>query len=99
MSTQFNCQKHFYFWQFSLVKLLCFKQFSFAFVYSLKIKTVLFKEIQFILSAQFSSTWPVDRTLSGTTTSGQSVPVRDGKKRYYAFPRGLALLERHHQIV
>ena len=35
-------------------------------------KTVLFQTIQFSISTQFSSIWPIDRTLSGTPTLGQS---------------------------
>ena len=35
-------------------------------------KTVLFRAIQFSMSTQFSSIWPLDRTLSGATTPGQS---------------------------
>ena len=29
---------------------------------------------------QFSSIWPIDRTLSGATTQGQSGPESDGNK-------------------
>ena len=36
----------------------------------LYIKTVLFQTIQFSTSIQFSSIWPIDRTLSGATTPG-----------------------------
>ena len=36
------------------------------------IKTVLFQAIQFSISIQFSSIWAIDKTLSGTTTPGQS---------------------------
>ena len=35
-------------------------------------KTVLFQTIQFSISTQFSYIWPIDRTLSGVTTPGQS---------------------------
>ena len=37
-------------------------------------KTVLFLTIQFFISTQFSSIWPIDRTLSGATTPGQTGP-------------------------
>ena len=40
-------------------------------------KTVLFQTIQFSISTQFSSVWPIDRTLSGATTLGQSGPRSD----------------------
>ena len=32
------------------------------------------------MSTQFSSIWPIDRTLSGATTLGQSGPGNDGNK-------------------
>ena len=41
-------------------------------------KTVLFQTIKFCISTQFSSIWPIDRTLSGATTPGQSGPGSDG---------------------
>ena len=44
-------------------------------------KTVLFQTIQFSISTQFSSIWPIDRTLSGATTPGQSEPGSDGNER------------------
>ena len=37
-------------------------------------KTVLLQTIQFSISTQFSSIYPIDRTLSGATTPGQSGP-------------------------
>ena len=43
-----------------------------VFVYKqLNVKTVLFQTIQFSISTQFSSVWPIDRTLSGATTLDQ----------------------------
>ena len=52
---------------------------SIVFVYTLlNVKTVLFQTIQFSVSTQFSSIWPINRTLSGATTSGQSGPWSDG---------------------
>ena len=36
------------------------------------LKTVLFQTIQFSINTQFSSIWPIDRTLSGATTPDQS---------------------------
>ena len=50
-------------------------------------KTVLFQTIQFILSTQFTSIWPIDRTLSGATTSGQSGPGSDGNKMVFHIPQ------------
>ena len=57
-----------------------FKQFSLALVRSLDAKTVLFQAIQFSISTQFSSIWPIDRTLSGATTPDQSGPGSDSNE-------------------
>ena len=62
-------------------------------------KTVLFQVIQFSISTQFSSIWPIDITLSDATTTGQSEPDSNGNERYSAFPKGPALLEPHQLIV
>ena len=46
---------------------------STIFVYiQLNVTTVLYQTIQFSINSQFSSTWPIDRTLSGTTTPDHS---------------------------
>ena len=50
------------------------------------------------ISTQFSSIWPEDRTLSGVTTPGQSVPGSDAIKGYPTLPIAPALQETHHQI-
>ena len=55
--------------------------YSFFFVYTpLNIKTVLFQTIPFSESTKFSSIWPIDRTLSGATTPGESGPGSNGNK-------------------
>ena len=55
---------------------------SIVFVYTLlNVKTVLFQAIQFSISTQFSSIWPIYKPLSGTTTLGQSGPGSDGNER------------------
>ena len=65
--------QQFYFKQFSLTYVDSF------FVYTLlNVKTV--QEIQFSISTLFSSIWPIDRTLSGATTLGQSGPGSDGNE-------------------
>ena len=43
-------------------------------------KTVPFQTIQFSLCTQCSSIWPIDRTLLGATTPGQSGPESDSIK-------------------
>ena len=60
-----------------MTKQFYFKQFGLALVRSLNVKTVLLQTIQFSLSTQFSSIWPIDRTLSGATTQNQSEPGSD----------------------
>ena len=51
------------------------------------------------MSTQFSSIQSIDRTLSDATTPGQRRPESDGNEGVSAFPKALALLEPHHQIV
>ena len=43
-------------------------------------KTVLFQTIPFSTHTQFSSIWPMDRTLLGATTTSQSGPGSDGNE-------------------
>ena len=46
-----------------------------------------------------SSIWPIDRTLTGTTTLGQSGPESNGNDRLHStFPKAPGL-EPHHQSV
>ena len=54
-------------------------------------KIVLFQTIQFSISRQFSSIWPIDRTLSGATTQGQSRPVVNGNERVLRIPQGSSI--------
>ena len=51
------------------------------------------------ISSQFSSIWPIDRTLSAATTPGQSGPGAMAMKRYSAFSKAPALLEPPYQII
>ena len=55
MSTQFDCQKHFCFKSFSLLKQIYIKQFSTAYERSIDVKTVLFKAVQFSTITKFNS--------------------------------------------
>ena len=41
----------------------------------------------------------MNRVLSGATTPGQNGPECDGNKGAFVFPKALALLEPHHQVV
>ena len=76
-------------------------QFSISTVFCLL--TVKWKKVNFkqpsLAKLQFSSIWPIDRTLSGATTSGQSEPGSDGNKEVFYIRQAPALLEPHHQIV
>ena len=102
ISTQVKCQKHFYFKQFSSVnKVKCFQVLLCITNYSIKhqsfiftqfnVKTVLFQTIQFIISTQFSSIYPINRTLSGATTPGQSGPGSDGNKGVLHIPQSSSI--------
>ena len=53
----------------------------------LNVKTVLFQTIQFSISTQFSSIWPIDRTLSIATTLGQSELGSDGNEGVLRIPQ------------
>ena len=50
-------------------------------------KTLLFQGIQFSINTHFISIWPIDRTLSGATTLGQSRPGSDGNKGVLCTPQ------------
>ena len=52
---------------------------------------VLFQTIQFNISMQFSSTWPIDRTISGATTPGQSGPESDGNEGTLHIPQSYSI--------
>ena len=68
-----------------------FKHFSLAWVPSLNIKTVLFQIILFSISSHFSSIWPIDKTLSGATTPGQSRPGSDGNEGVLWIPQSSSI--------
>ena len=78
--------------QFSIQKQFHFKQFSLAEIHSLNVKTVLFKRIQFSISTQFSSIWPMDRTLSDATTPGQSEPGSDNNDGVLHIPQSSSII-------
>ena len=62
-------------------------------------KTVLFQAIQFNISTQFSSIWPIDRAQSSANTPGQNGPGSVAMKGCSTFPKAPVSLEPHHQIV
>ena len=45
------------------------------------------------------SIWPIDRTLSGATTQGESEPTSNGNEGALRIPQTPALPEPRHQIV
>ena len=62
------------------------------FIYiQLIIKTFLYQAIQFIRSTQISSIWPIERTLSGATTPGQSGAGRYGREGVLRIPQSSSI--------
>ena len=57
----------------------------------LYILTVLFQTIQFSLSTQFSSIWPIDKTLSGATTPSLSGPRNDDNEGILHIPQNSSI--------
>ena len=43
------------------------------------------------MSTQFSSIWPIDRTLSSATTPGQNGPGSDGNERVFHIPQSSSI--------
>ena len=65
-----------------------------SFVYTrLNDRTVLFQTIQLSKSTQFSSVCPIDRTLSGATTPGQSGPGNNDNKGVLCIPPNSSITE------
>ena len=54
-------------------------------------KTVLFQVIQFGVCTYFSSVWPIDMTLSGATTTGQSGSRSDGDEWVLLIPQSASI--------
>ena len=67
---------------------------SIAFVHTqLNVKTVLFQVIQFCMYTQFSSIWPIDRTLSYDITPGQSGLGSDGIEGVFCISQSSSITE------
>ena len=65
---------------------------SIVFVYTqLTVKTFLFQTIQFRISTQFNSIWPIVRTLWGATTPGQSGPGSDCNEGVLYIPQSYSI--------
>ena len=58
----------------------------------LYIEIVLFQTIQFSVSTQFSSIYPIDRTLSGANTPDQSGPGSDVNEGVLRFPQSFNII-------
>ena len=54
---------------------------------------ILVQAIQFCISTQFSSIWPIDKTLLGATTPNQSGPRSDGNEGGFRFPQSDSITE------
>ena len=54
-------------------------------------KTVVFQKIQFSISTPFSYILPIDRTLSGATTPGQSEPGGYGNEYVLRIPQSSSI--------
>ena len=54
-------------------------------------KIVLYRAIQFSISTQFSSISPIDRTLTGATTPGQSGLGSDGNEEVLCIPQSSSI--------
>ena len=50
-------------------------------------KQFYFKQFSLALSTQFSSSWPIERILSGATTQGQSGPGNDSNEGVLHIPQ------------
>ena len=67
------------------------KHFSLAYVRCLNIERVLFQGIQFSISTQFSSIWPIDRILLEATTPVQSRPMINGNEGVLRIPQSSSI--------
>ena len=56
-------------------------------------KKVLFQTILFSIDIQFSSIWPIDRTLSRYTIPGQCGPGGDGNEGVLCIPQSYSITE------
>ena len=79
--------------RFSQTVLIQTIQFGTSIVFvqtQLNVQAVLFQAIQF--STQFTSILPLDRTLSGATTPGQSGPGSDGNEEVLRIPQSSSII-------
>ena len=60
-------------------------------LHTVNVWKVLFQTIQFSISTQLSSIWPIDKNLSDATTLGQSGPGSDGSKGILHIPQSSSI--------
>ena len=54
-------------------------------------KKVIFQAIQFSISTQFSSIWPIDRIISGATNRDESGPESDSNEGFLFIPQSSSI--------
>ena len=57
------------------------------------LKTVLFQTFQLSISAQFISTWPMDRNVLSATTTGRSGPGTNGYEQVLPIHQSSSITE------
>ena len=62
-------------------------------------KQFYFRQFSYRISTQFSSIWPIDKSLSGATIPDQSGHESNGNKEVLCIPKTPALLEPHRHTV
>ena len=98
MSTQFRNSETFLFQaiQFCQIVLIQIIQFSISTIFvhgQLYVKAVLFQKIQFSISMQIISMWPLDWTQFGAATLGQSGAESDGNEEVLRIPQSFNITE------
>ena len=73
LTIQFSISMIFVYTQL-LVKTVLFPTIQFSVIMQYTYRNISIQASQFNINTQFSSIWPIKRTLSGATTSGQSRP-------------------------
>ena len=69
------------------IKIVTFQKIQFSVSTVSMSKIDLFQAIQFSISTQCSSIWPIDRTLSDSTTPGHSGSGNDGNEGLFRIPK------------
>ena len=75
----------------SMSKTVPFLTIQFSISAKFKYQNSSISKIQFSISTQFSSIWPIDRTVSVATTAGKSGPGSDGNKGILRIPQSSSI--------